>query len=85
LYERLTGRPAFAGGSVAEILAAVLHATPARDRLPADTPPGIRRLLRRCLDKVPKRRAELHSTDADFARFPGLRWANPVAKGRRRT
>jgi toxin-antitoxin system PIN domain toxin len=23
--------------------------------------------------------AELHSTDADFARFPGLRWANPVA------
>lgn len=23
--------------------------------------------------------AELHSTDADFARFPGLRWANPLA------
>ena len=23
--------------------------------------------------------AELHSTDADFARFPGLRWKNPVA------
>jgi len=23
--------------------------------------------------------AELHSTDADFARFPGLRWRNPVA------
>jgi hypothetical protein len=22
--------------------------------------------------------AELHSTDADFARFPGLRWSNPV-------
>ena len=22
--------------------------------------------------------AELHSTDADFARFPGLRWANPL-------
>jgi toxin-antitoxin system PIN domain toxin len=22
--------------------------------------------------------AELHSTDADFARFPGLRWRNPV-------
>jgi predicted nucleic acid-binding protein len=22
--------------------------------------------------------AELHSTDADFARFPGLRWVNPV-------
>jgi uncharacterized protein len=23
--------------------------------------------------------AELHSTDADFARFQGLRWVNPVA------
>ena len=23
--------------------------------------------------------AELHSTDADFQRFPGLRWANPIA------
>ncbi len=23
--------------------------------------------------------AELHSTDADMARFPGLRWANPLA------
>ena len=23
--------------------------------------------------------AELHSTDADFRRFPGLRWSNPLA------
>jgi hypothetical protein len=23
--------------------------------------------------------AELHSTDADFTRFPGLRWTNPLA------
>lgn len=23
--------------------------------------------------------AELHSTDADFGRFPGLRWINPLA------
>ena len=23
--------------------------------------------------------AELHSTDADFSRFPGLRWTNPLA------
>jgi toxin-antitoxin system PIN domain toxin len=22
--------------------------------------------------------AELHSTDSDFARFPGLRWTNPI-------
>ena len=25
--------------------------------------------------------AELHSTDADFARFPGLRWTNPLTSG----
>ena len=24
--------------------------------------------------------AELQSTDADFTRFPGLRWTNPIAK-----
>jgi toxin-antitoxin system PIN domain toxin len=25
--------------------------------------------------------ADLHSTDADFGRFPGLRWLNPLADG----
>lgn len=25
--------------------------------------------------------AELHSNDADFARFPGLRWINPLTRG----
>lgn len=30
--------------------------------------------------------AELHSTDADFERFPGLRWTNPLReRGRRRS
>jgi uncharacterized protein len=28
--------------------------------------------------------AEVHSSDADFARFPGLRWTNPVAPRKRR-
>ncbi len=28
--------------------------------------------------------AELHSTDTDFARFPGVRWRNPLEKGKRR-
>ena len=23
--------------------------------------------------------AEIHSNDGDFARFPGLRWSNPIA------
>jgi uncharacterized protein len=25
--------------------------------------------------------AELHSNDADFSRFPGLRWTNPLGRG----
>lgn len=27
--------------------------------------------------------AELHSTDTDFARFPGLRWCNPLERKKR--
>src|SRR5262249_22769678 len=51
LYEMLAGRPAFDGGTVSEILAAVLKSEPDWDRLPAATPQTIRRLLRRCLHK----------------------------------
>ena len=28
--------------------------------------------------------AELHSTDTDFARFPGLRWRNPLERKKRK-
>lgn len=28
--------------------------------------------------------ARLYSTDSDFARFPGLRWTNPLVRGARR-
>jgi serine/threonine-protein kinase len=49
LYEMLTGQPAFPGRSVSEAVAAVLRDDPDWRALPADTPPGITRLLRRCL------------------------------------
>ncbi|HYR43446.1 MAG TPA: hypothetical protein VER98_10505 [Terriglobia bacterium] len=58
LYEMLTGQPVFAGETVAEILAAVLKAEPDWNRLPADTPPGIRRLLWRFLRKDRNRRLD---------------------------
>jgi hypothetical protein len=29
------------------------------------------------------RRAELHSNDTDFSRFPGLRWINPLSRNYR--
>ena len=56
LYEMLTGRRAFEGETVGEILAGILKTEPDWHRLPAETPDGIRRLLRRCLQKDQKRR-----------------------------
>jgi len=50
-YEMLTGRRAFDGGDIAETLAEVLKGTPDWTALPATTPQGVRRLLRRCLEK----------------------------------
>ena len=52
-YEMLTGRPSFAGETISDTLAAVLKQEPDWQALPADTPPGIRSLLRRCLRKDP--------------------------------
>src|SRR6267143_2774585 len=49
LYEMLTGQRAFPGETPGDILAAVIRAEPDWRKLPVDTPPGIRRLLRRCL------------------------------------
>ena len=51
LYEMLTGRAAFEGETIGEILAGVFKAEPAWRRLPSETPEAIRRLLRRCLEK----------------------------------
>jgi eukaryotic-like serine/threonine-protein kinase len=56
LFEMLSGRQVFDGGSGSEVLANVLKSEPEWDRLPADTPESIRRLLRRCLQKDDKRR-----------------------------
>jgi serine/threonine-protein kinase len=51
LFEMLTGRRAFEGNEVSDVLASVLKDSVALDTLPAETPPAIRRLLRRCLVK----------------------------------
>lgn len=65
LYEMLTGRCVFEGETVSEILAGVLKSEPAWNRLPAQTPEAIRRLLRRCLQKDEK----LRLRDAGDARI----------------
>jgi len=56
VYEMLTGRRAFPGDDVSDVLATVLKTEPDWSALPADTPPSVRRLLRRCLEKDPRRR-----------------------------
>jgi eukaryotic-like serine/threonine-protein kinase len=56
LFEMVSGRAAFEGDTVTEILAAVLSRSPDWNALPPATPSAVRRLLRRCLEKDPKRR-----------------------------
>ena len=56
LYEMLAGRRAFEADEVADVLARVLTQQPDWTLLPPTVPAGIVRLLRRCLEKDPKRR-----------------------------
>jgi serine/threonine protein kinase/Tol biopolymer transport system component len=56
LYEMLTGRPAFAGDTASDTIAAILDREPDWQRLPASIPPNIVRLTQRCLEKHPKNR-----------------------------
>ena len=71
LYETLTGRQAFRGETIQDTLTAVLTHEPDWSVLPADTPAGVVRLLRRCLEKDPDRRlhdiadARIEIEDAD--------------------
>src|SRR6202035_88963 len=51
LFEMLTGEPLFTGDSAAEIMASAIKEEPKLDRLPSSTPPVIRRLIERCLNK----------------------------------
>jgi eukaryotic-like serine/threonine-protein kinase len=56
LYEMLTGKRAFEGDDPSDVLAAVLRQEIDWAKLPASTPPSIRRLLERCLERDPRHR-----------------------------
>jgi Tol biopolymer transport system component/predicted Ser/Thr protein kinase len=56
LFEMLTGRQPFQGDTAPEVLASVLVREADISRLPADVNPRIVELVRRCLEKHPKRR-----------------------------
>src|SRR5262249_46394953 len=92
LYEMLTGRQAFDGGTLTDVLAAIVKNEPAWDALPRQTPPIIRALLERCLRKDPAQRlqhlgdARIEIEDAiaspsietDEKRSPGATWVRAV-------
>ncbi len=83
LYEMVTGRKAFDGETITDILAAVVGKEPDWAALPAGAP---ERLLRRCLEKDPKRRLrdigdarmllleEPQPAPVAMARAPARRW-----------
>jgi Tol biopolymer transport system component len=56
LYQMLTGRQAFDGETVTDVLAAVVKNEPDWSALPSGTPRLLRSVLRRCLQKDPARR-----------------------------
>jgi serine/threonine-protein kinase len=63
LYEMLTGRRAFTGRTVSDLLASVLRDEVDCDAVPPETPAALRLLLQRCLRKDPHRRFQ-HVGDA---------------------
>jgi serine/threonine-protein kinase len=56
LYECLSGKRAFHGDSITEVMAKILEAEPGWNQLPAHTPAFLRTMLHRCLQKDPKLR-----------------------------
>ncbi len=79
LYEALTGRRAFRGGTVSDMLAAVLEREVDWNALPDETPLLLRSLLRRCLQKekdlrlhdIADARIEIEEALADFSKPSG--------------
>src|SRR5262245_16418965 len=58
LYEMITGQRAFGAEDVSTTLARVIEREPDWTALPAKTPLAIRKLLRRCVEKDPRRRVQ---------------------------
>jgi serine/threonine-protein kinase len=72
LFEMLTGQRVFEGETVSDTLAAVLRADLPYEELSAETPPAVRRLLERCLERDPRKRLR----DVGEARIRLERWQN---------
>ena len=77
LYEMLTGRRPFGGETVAEVMAAVIKDAPSLDALPPTTPPALRQLIERCLERDPRERLR-DIGEARIALRSALDPANPL-------
>ena len=58
LYEMVTGRKAFEGGSAASVIAAIMAAEPPIAELRKLSPPGLEHLVKTCLAKSPEDRRQ---------------------------
>jgi Tol biopolymer transport system component len=56
MWEMLSGRRLFTGDTITDVIAAVVTKEPDLAALPNTTPPAVRRLLARCLQKDPRKR-----------------------------
>ncbi len=85
LFEMLTGKQAFGGETVTDVIAAVVTKEPELARLPPDTPSGVRWLLTRCFQKDPRQRFR-DAADAaqllDPSAAPGTASAAPAPRRR---
>jgi serine/threonine-protein kinase len=90
LYEMLTGRTAFGAATVSETLAKILEGHPDLNALPSSTPPAIRRLVRRCLERPVRTRlqhigdalADIVDVRAGESSVAGHAVAKPAYRGR---
>ena len=86
LFEMLTGRRAFAGSSVADVVSRVLQRDPDWALLPPDVPLSVDRLLRLCLEKDPRHRRQSAGdvrVDLERARIEPSSTVQPRARGSR--
>ena len=95
MFEMLSGKQTFRGETLTDTLASVVRGEPDWDDLPADTPPRIVSLIRRCLTKDPRQRLrdigdarfELDRSDgprsivATAIKPTVLRWRIPIVAG----
>jgi len=90
LYELLTGKGPFAGGTLSDSIALILQREPDWNALPASTPAAVRRVLIRCLTKDLRQRwqdiSDVRIGLADALTEPSAaapsREAVPLARGR---